>query len=125
ADMSWSFSTEASPPQLLVITSTAKPFGAYLGEILKAEGLNAYTAIDVAFLSPALLSSFDVVLLGEATLNAAQVTTLTGWVNGGGNLIAMRPDKQLAGLLGISDAGSTRANAYLKVDNGTAAGAGI
>ena len=25
---------------------------------------------------------------------------LTNWVNGGGNLIAMRPDKQLAGLLG-------------------------
>src|SRR4029078_124832 len=69
ADLSWFFSTEASPPQVLVITSTAKPFGAYLGEILKAEGLNAYTSIDVDFLSPAPLSSFDVVLLGEATLN--------------------------------------------------------
>ena len=29
----------------------------------------------------------------------------TTWVNGGGNLIAMRPDKQLAGLLGLTDAG--------------------
>ena len=28
----------------------------------------------------------------------------TDWVNGGGNLIAMRPDKQLAGLLGLTDA---------------------
>ena len=38
-------------------------------------------------------------------LTAAQVTMLTDWVNAGGNLIAMRPDKQLAGLLGLTDAG--------------------
>ena len=29
------------------------------------------------------------------TLTAAQVTMFTTWVNGGGNLIAMRPDPQL------------------------------
>ena len=34
---------------------------------------------------------------------------LTDWVTGGGNLIAMRPDKQLAGLLGLTDAGATLA----------------
>ena len=101
----WSFTTEASPPQVLVVGSTANPFGSYLGEILRNEGLNAFTTIDVAFLSPALLSGFDVVLLGETPLTAGQVTTLDGWVNGGGNLIAMRPDKQLAGLLGLTDAG--------------------
>ena len=50
---------------------------------------------------------------------------LTSWVNGGGNLVAMRPDKQLAGLLGLTDAGTTRANAYLKVDTTSAPGAGI
>ena len=32
------------------------------------------------------------------------MTTLTNWVNGGGKLIAMRPDKQLAGLLGLASA---------------------
>ena len=58
-------------------------------------------------------------------LNAAQVTTLTGWVNGGGNLIAMRPDKQLAGLLGLTATTSTRSNAYLKVDASVPPGAGI
>ena len=40
------------------------------------------------------------------TLTTTQVTTLTTWVNGGGNLIAMRPDKKLASLLGLTDAGS-------------------
>ena len=125
ADVTWSFSTEASPPQVLVVGSTGNPFGSYLGEILRNEGLNAFTTIDVAFVSPALLSQFDVVLLGDTPLNAAQVTTLTGWVNGGGNLIAMRPDKQLAGLLGLTDAGTTLANAYLQVDTGAAPGTGI
>ncbi|MBA3288192.1 MAG: Ig-like domain-containing protein, partial [Acidimicrobiia bacterium] len=125
ASVTWSFSTEATPPQLLVVTSTAKPFGFYLGEILRSEGLNSFTTIDVAFVSPALLSSFDVVLLGDATLNASQISTLTGWVNGGGNLVAMRPDKQLAGLLGLTVASGTRSNAYLKVDTSVPAGAGI
>ncbi len=125
SSVSWSFTVEASPPQLLVVTSTAKPFGSYLGEILRNEGLNAFTTIDVSFLSPALLSGFDVVLLGEATLNASQVSTLAGWVDGGGNLVTMRPDKQLAALLGLTVATGTRANAYLKVDTTVAPGAGI
>ena len=99
-----------------------EPIRLYLGEILRNEGLNAFTTIDVAFVSPALLAQFDVVVLGETPLNAAQVTTLTDWVNGGGNLVAMRPDKQLAGLLGLTDAGTTLTNAYLQVN--TASGAG-
>ena len=58
-------------------------------------------------------------------LTAAQVTMFTTWVNGGGNLIAMRPDKQLAGLLGLTDAAATLSNAYLLVNTATAPGAGI
>ena len=72
-----------------------------------------------------MLAQFDVVVLGEAPLSAAQVTTLTGWVNGGGNLVAMRPDKQLACLLGLTDAGTTLTNAYLQVATGSAPGTGI
>jgi chitodextrinase len=125
ASVVWSFTTEASPPQLLVVTSTARPFGTYVGEILRNEGLNAFTTIDVSFLSPALLSGFDVVVLGEAPLSASQVTTLTGWVNGGGNLIAFRPDKQLAGLFGLTSASGNRSNAYLKVDATVPPGTGI
>ena len=125
ADSTWSFSVEASPPPILVVGSTGNPFGSYLGEILRSEGLNAFTTIDVAFVSPALLAQFDVVVLGNTALSAAQVTTLTGWVNGGGNLIAMRPDKQLAGLLGVTDTGTILSNAYLQVATGSEPGAGI
>ena len=49
----------------------------------------------------------------------------TDWVtNAGGNLIAMRPDKQLAGLLGLTDTGTTLADGYLQVDTSAAPGAG-
>ena len=53
------------------------------------------------------------------------MSTLTNWVNGGGKLIAMRPDKQLAGLLGLTTASGTTSNAYLKVDTSSEPGAGI
>ena len=46
-------------------------------------------------------------------------------MNGGGNLIAMRPDSNLAGLLGLTAAAGTLANGYLKVDTATGPGAGI
>jgi hypothetical protein len=56
-------------------------------------------------------------------LTAVQISTFTSWVTGGGNLIALRPSKKLASLLGLSDLSSTLANAYVLVD--TAAGPGV
>ena len=125
ANHAWTFSTEASPPPILLVNTTSNRFGAYLGEILRNEGLNAFTTIDVSFLSPALLAQFDTVVLGETPLSPAQVTALSSWVTGGGNLVAMRPDKQLAGLLGLADAGATLTNAYLQVNTSSQPGAGI
>ena len=50
---------------------------------------------------------------------------LSNWVTAGGKLIAMRPDKQLAGLLGLVDAGSTLSEGYLLVNTASGPGAGI
>jgi hypothetical protein len=134
SNYSWSFTTAAPAAPLpsdgpggpiMVIASTTNPFGRYYGEILRAEGLNAYTVTDISLVNAATLASEDVVILGEMTLTSAQVTTLTNWVNAGGNLIAMRPDKQLAGLLGLTDASGTLANAYLKVNPVQTPAAGI
>ena len=98
----------ADPRRRLDVESV---LASYLAEILRNEGLNAFTTIDVAFVSPALLSQFDVVVLGDMPLTPRQVSTLTGWVNGGGNLVAMRPDKQLASLLGLRRRTGRRSNA--------------
>ena len=134
ADFNWTFATAAPPPPpptqgpggpILVITTAANPFSTYYAEILRGEGANAFATIDLAQVSASTLAAYDVVILGEDALSAAQVSMLTDWVTGGGNLIAMRPDKQLAGLLGLVDAGGTLANAYLAVNTASGPGAGI
>ena len=102
ADRVWSFTTEAIPPPILVIGSTSNKFTMYAAEIMRAEGLNEFATLDISLISPTVLGHYTVAILGETALNASQVTTLTNWVNGGGNLIALRPDKQLAGLLGLT-----------------------
>ena len=134
ADESWSFTTAAPPGPgpdegpggpVLVIAKSSNPFSRYYAEILRAEGLNAFTVRDIANVTASTLTSYDVAILGDVTLNATQVTMLSNWVTGGGDLIAMRPDKQLAGLLGLTDTGATLANAYMRVDATRAPGTGI
>jgi len=111
---------------VLVVADSGDPFGRYDAEILRAEGLNEFAVTDKANLNAATLGAYQVVVLAHTTsLSPAQVTTLNDWVQGGGNLIAMRPDKQLAGLLGLADTGGTLSEGYLKVDTGSGPGAGI
>ena len=133
-DYVWTFTTSAPPPPpptegpggpILVVGSTANPFSRYYAEILKAEGLNAFAATDVSTVTASVLNAYDVVILGEMTLSTAQVTMFTNWVTAGGNLIAMRPDKKLAGLLGLTDAAATLTEGYLLVNTTAAPGTGI
>jgi hypothetical protein len=129
ADYTWTFTTagSASPGEtpILVVTSAANPFSGYYAEILRAEGLNAFTTIDISQVTDTVLAVHDVVILGEVGLTTTQVTMFTNWVNSGGNLIAARPDKKLASLLGLADAGTTLTEGYLLVNTATAPGAGI
>ena len=110
---------------ILVISSTANQVSRYLAEILRAEGFQEFMAMDISFVTSSTLSAYDVVILGDFALTSAQASMIAGWVTGGGNLVAMRPDKQLAGLLGLRDAGATLPNAYLLVDTSAAPGTGI
>jgi Concanavalin A-like lectin/glucanases superfamily/Bacterial Ig-like domain/Bacterial Ig domain len=126
SDRVWSFTVVPQPP-ILLITQASRPFSSYAGEMLKTEGLSQYTPLDLSLVTPAILSGFDTVVLGDAALSTSDVTNLTNYVNAGGNLIAMRPDKKLASLLGIIDlAGITMSNDYMKVDTSAGTpGAGI
>ena len=123
---------QANPAQgpggpILVVTSDAPAsFGTYYAEILRTEGLNAFAVATIATVSAATLAAYDVVILAKMPpLAADKVTALTDWVTAGGNLIAMAPDPQLAGLLGITPAGSTLSNGYLLVNTSAAPGNGI
>jgi len=110
---------------VLVVTSAADLYGQYYSEILRTEGITYFDVSDISQLSSSLLSDYKAVVVAEMSLTQEQVDTISSWVNGGGNLIAMRPDKKLAGLLGLTDANSTRTNQYLKLDTATTPGAGI
>ena len=113
--VTWSFTTAAPPPPppdqgpggpIAIVTSN-NPYSKYLAEILRTEGLNEFATIDVGSLTAATLAQYDAVVLGEVSVSGAQAATLTTWVNGGGNLIAMRPDSALSTLLGITAASGT------------------
>ena len=126
-----SVSAAAPPPDqgpggpILIVGSSANPFTQYYAEILRAEGLNAFTVTDLSQVSAASLVAYDVVILGEMPLTSTQVTMFGDYVNSGGNLIAMRPDKQLAGLLGLTATSATLSDKYLLVDSSSGPGIGI
>ena len=131
SDFSWSFTTEALQPPpnqgpggpILVITSASNPFTEYYAEILRTEGFNAFTVSDISNITS--VSGFDVVILGDMPLTSGQATMLSNWVYAGGNLIAMRPDRQLTSLLGLTYASSTLSDAYLLVNTASGPGHGI
>ncbi|MFF4652473.1 Ig-like domain-containing protein [Streptomyces sp. NPDC001380] len=110
---------------ILVIASAANPYSRYYGEILTAEGVPYFKVLDIAQVTSTTLAGYDVALLGEMPLTQAQAAMLGDWTTGGGKLVAMRPDKKLAPLLGIADAGAVRSDAYLKIDTSSGPGAGI
>jgi flagellar hook capping protein FlgD len=110
---------------ILVVTSSADPFTSYYTEILRAEGLNEFATADVSALSAETLSAYSVVVLGARGLSGGQASLLSNWVQAGGNLIAMRPDATMAGVLGIAPTGGTLSNADLRVDTTQPPGAGI
>ena len=100
-------------------------FGGYYAEILRAEGLNAFAVAGTSALDAQQLAPYRVVVLGQTAVSDAQAAALGAWVQGGGNLIAMRPDPRLATLLGLGADGGDVAQGYLGIDTGTAPGRGI
>jgi hypothetical protein len=131
---SWSFTTgsptvsdmnQGNGGPILVLTTSASAYGNYYAEILHTEGFNYFDVKDISTISTSELSQYQTVLLSSMSLTSDQVSLLTSWVNGGGNLVAMRPDKQLAGLLGLADTGTSVTNQYLRTNVATPAGIGI
>jgi Calx-beta domain len=114
-----------APPILLVVNSAApNPFGPYLAEILRAEGIQSFATVQLSALDASTLASAKLAILAETPLTAPQATLFTDYVNGGGRLVAMKPDAQLAAVLGISVLAPTTPNGYLLVDQ-AGPGAGL
>ncbi len=110
---------------LLVVVSDHDDFSRYLIEILRAEGLNCFRVVLLTRLAPEVLKDHKAVLLGCMPLSSQNAELLTGWVERGGKLLAMRPDRLLASLFGIEPVGSTLVEGYLQVDVTRSPGTGI
>jgi hypothetical protein len=109
----------------ILVVSNGDPFSRYYAEILTAEGLNAFEVRDAGQISDATLSGYSVVILAPTALTASQASSLSNWVENGGNLIAMRPGNTLAGLLGLGSNTGDLDNGYIRVNTASGPGAGI
>jgi hypothetical protein len=134
ADSVISFSTVDPPPgnpgdgpggPILVIHSASNPFSRYTAEILRAEGLNEFNVLDISAVDANVLLNYDVVILGEVAVDAAQATLFSDFVDAGGTFIAFKPDSDLETLLGITNAGGSLSDKYLLINTAHSMGAGL
>ena len=109
----WQRTPHPSPPRanpldsgpggpILVILDPNRPFGSYLCEILRNEGLNAFRSIPIGEVTADLLRTYRVVILSRTDMSVEHVDILDGWVRDGGNLIAMQPRAQLLRTMGLA-----------------------
>ncbi len=115
-----------APAPVLVVVNASAPnqFGAYLPEILRAEGINTFAVVQLSALDAPTLAAATLVVLAETPLTAPEATLFSDYVGAGGRLVAMRPDAQLHGLFGVTAAAGTTADGYVLVDQG-GPGAGL
>jgi len=108
----------ADPATILLVVDDANTpnFDRYLGEILRAEGLNSLKVLDISVVTGADLTQHDVVILAQIALDATQAGMFTTYVSGGGRLLAMRPDSDIASLFGLDTSAGTLTDGYLKIE---------
>ncbi|CAN7286993.1 hypothetical protein LJR219_001368 [Phenylobacterium sp. LjRoot219] len=93
---------------ILIVGGADNPFSAYYPELLKAEGLNLFTAMRAQDLTAEALADRQVVLVVSSLLSPAAIAALEDWVRAGGLLVAMRPQGPVLELMGFT---RTRADA--------------
>jgi hypothetical protein len=91
------------PGQPILLLAGSKGFGAYTGEILKAEGFNEFITDSTKSkkISKSFLAQFDLIILTEHSDDRQLWNQLKKYIHGGGNLIAFLPDQAHSDLFGI------------------------
>lgn len=113
-------SSTVAPIAIVVNDAAPTPFGRYLGEILRAEGLNEFVFLNLSSVTLTDLTQHQLIILAETPLTSGQATIFTSYVNGGGRIIAMRPDAQIASLFGLGTASGTQTDGYVKLESAAA-----
>jgi hypothetical protein len=114
-DRRWPWSGRPAPILLVANERAIPSTGAYLAEILRAEGLNAFRVASLSALRMEILERFPMVVLSAGPLEAGQGETLRRYVARGGRLIAMRPPPPLADLFGLESTSGQTAEGYIRI----------
>jgi hypothetical protein len=116
-------SKQPSLAPILILTGQ-NGFGAYTGEILKAEGFNEFITDSVTSqkLTKSFLSHFDIVILHAQSIDASAKKMIRDYVYRGGNLITFKPDSDLCDLFGISRMSGNIQDGHLCIDTQAAEG---
>lgn len=117
--------TDPAPILLITDTQAVNPFSAYLAEILRAEGIHSFTQVDIGQVDEDVLADVQLIVLAEMNLDSAQVSLLDEYVQAGGALVAMRPDAQLAPVLGLQLRPGVVENGYIAIDPALPGGDGF
>ncbi len=103
---------------LLVITDSTSPnnrYGSYLGELLRAEGLNGFRMEELSNVNETLLAQSGVVILTSCSVTEKTRDLLANYVAGGGQLIILAPETIWEPLIGLTPLPSGLLDGYLKL----------
>ena len=117
---------DGSVPILLIVNKDSNnPFGIYFTEILRAEGSNCFHTTDLSSLQPDTLEKYEIAILAETALNAAQAEMIEAFVARGGRLVGMKPTERLGAIFGLERSEGTLSEGYIKTESNHPASKGI
>lgn len=116
--------SKEKPGQPILLLTSGKDFGAYTGEILKAEGFNEFIAdsLESSKINKSFLAQFDQIILTEQVKDPQTWNAFRKYVRGGGNLIAFQSGEVPADLFGIEKVPGNISEPYLAIDTSSAEG---
>jgi len=119
--------TESNLVPILIIVNekSVNPFGRYMAEILRVEGINCFRIIPLGRVDSEVLSLFDIAILTEGELIADQVDLFRWYLHSGGRVIAMCPSTKACELFGIDRVSGTIKEGYLQIDQTSEIAKGI
>ena len=117
---------DGSVPILLIVDrESANPFGMYFTEILRAEGVNSFHTTDLSTLQSASLEKYDIAILAETQLTAAQAGMFETYITRGGQLVSMKATDNLETVFGVERGEGALSKGYVKTEPSHPVTAGI
>ena len=116
------------PILVLIDTTDDNAFARYGVEILKTEGIDAFTVVNLSAHSAeksALLSRPLIVSFTRSDRLVKLAGDLSDFAREGGNLLMIDPPAAFDSILGIRDLGRTLSHGYLRCDTATSAARGL